>query len=642
MKAPSPSPAEPVSAGWCSRIAGGLLLLALVGGQAWLVLSLFGPTQPWDHLLNADPVVSGRHPLHLYHGHLGARALRDLGTLCCYDPSFSAGYPKTPVFDGGSRPAELFLLVTGGDYRPASYKVGLALCCCAVPLVLAFAARGAGLGPGTSALAAGLGLLVFWSNPCRTLLDRGDLDLLLASLAAVLSVGMLLRFDRQAGPTAWLGLLAGVATGCLAHPLFFLTLLLAVLLIYYLSVGPRHEFPWHIGLLTAVGLGVAVNLFWLLEWVDFCWVLLPIPNGDRLLTHRTLRSFWDAPLWGGVADRALALFLFAAALSGLVMFNQSKARVAARLLGIGSAGLLVLSLVGIAWEPAGRFGAIALLVPALFFAVLPAAYAWQGAGGWLHRHTGCHVRTTLALSVLASLAIWASWPALTSFAQRCRGPAPLAVGLSAERQTLTATLAQCTTPEARILWEDRPGSASRWTALLPLMTGRSFLGGLDPEATIEYGGSARFAENRLAGRPLQEWADADLKEFCDKYNLGWVVCWTPAAQARFRAWSVAECVTVLSDDGQKGCLFALRRPRSFVLKGQGRWVSADCRHIVLSDVRPDADGKVVLSLHYQAGMEVTPSRVRLEKDLDPRDPIPFVRLRIPDAVTRVTLSWEGP
>ena len=85
----------------------------------------------------------------------------------------------------------------------------------------------------------------------------------------------------------------------------------------------------------------------------------------------------------------------------------------------------------------------------------------------------------------------------------------------------------------------------------------------------------------------------------------------------------------------------MARPHSFALKGQATWLAADWEHVALGDVVPE-DGKVVLSLHYQAGMQVSPGRVQLEKEPDPRDPIPFVRLRMPDPVTRITLTWEGP
>src|SRR5258708_2987561 len=80
--------------------------LGLIVWQGWMTLTLFGPDHPWQRLCDDQPVISGRHALHFYHGMLGAESLRERGRLSCYDPAFQAGYPKTPIFDSGSRPAE--------------------------------------------------------------------------------------------------------------------------------------------------------------------------------------------------------------------------------------------------------------------------------------------------------------------------------------------------------------------------------------------------------------------------------------------------------------------------------------------------------------------------------------------------------
>ncbi len=53
------------------------------------------------------------------------------------------------------------------------------------------------------------------------------------------------------------------------------------------------------------------------------------------------------------------------------------------------------------------------------------------------------------------------------------------------------------------------------------------------------------------------------------------------------------------------------------------------------------DGQIVLSLHYQAGMRVSPSRVRLEQAVDSQDTIPFVRLRMSERVGRIMITWDG-
>src|SRR5262249_5240078 len=161
---------------------------------------------------------------------------------------------------------------------------------------------------------------------------------------------------------------------------------------------------------------------------------------------------------------------------------------------------------------------------------------------------------------------------------------------------------------ARILWEDRTGprEMSRWTALLPLLTERSFLGGLDVESAIEHS-FAGLVDQKLAGRHLSEWSDPALDAFCRRYNIAWVVCRSAAAVKRFKAWPGARLTAQLEDEGPVPLFTVLREPRSFALKGQAQLIHADCHHITLADVVPE-DGKVVLSFHYQTGLRASPSR----------------------------------
>src|SRR5262249_41358034 len=141
-------------------------------------------------------------------------------------------------------------------------------------------------------------------------------------------------------------------------------------------VGTRHQFlAWHGALLAGLLGGLAVNLFWLVDWVRHWWIRSPLEIGDSLLPHRTWHTIWNAPLWGDGADRALAVALVGGAALGVLVFNQCNQRPAARLLGLGAGGLLCLAVLGIASEPIGRLGTAQLLVPALWFATIPAAHA---------------------------------------------------------------------------------------------------------------------------------------------------------------------------------------------------------------------------------------------------------------------------
>jgi hypothetical protein len=617
--------------------------------QGWMTLCLFDAERTPARLLDDRPVVSGRHPLHLYHGYLGAQALHRRGSLSCYDPAFHAGYPKTPVFDGGSRPAELTLALAGGRYDPASYKIGLAAFCVLAPALLWLAARGAGLSRLGALLTAALGALVWWGRPCREALEAGDVDLLLATVAAVALAGLLLRFHRRPGPLGLLGVMATAFLGWFAHPLL-LALLFPLFLIYYVSVGTRHRLTWHVALLGGLLAAVGANGFWLPDWVEYWWIRAPAALDTSLAADWSARALWAAPLWGGPVDRALAAGLVGTATVGAVLFNQRGQRAAARLFGLGVIGFLALAVTGTAWEAMGRLGTTQLLVPALLFAAPAAAHGlteWllllkRRAGGWWG---------WLALG--AGAAVAAGWPGtltpLPGWAAPWQRAEPLAIGLGPVRSALVEQVRTHTTAQARILWEDRVGGrlGSRWTALLPLLTDRAFVGGLDAEAGIEHT-AAGLTDRGLAGKALAEVRDDDLAQFCARYNVGWVVCWSPAVVDRLRSWSGAEYTAAVPDDrgGPDGCLFTVRRRHSFVLVGSAQWLKADARQIVLGDVVPrkaQGHGEVVLSLHHQAGLRVTPSRVRLvEPSPNPndQDAIPFIRLQVDEPVARVTLTWD--
>jgi hypothetical protein len=164
------------------------------------------------------------------------------------------------------------------------------------------------------------------------------------------------------------------------------------------------------------------------------------------------------------------------------------------------------------------------------------------------------------------------------------------------------------------------------------------LGGLDANPCIEHAYPA-FVQLKLAGRPIGNWRDDELSDFCRRYNAGWAVCRSPAATARFRAWLGNDPIATIPGS-PPASLYELR-PRSFILEGRARVLSADSRHIALADVDPE-EGKLVLSLHYQPGLRASPNRVQIEKEPDPYDPVPFVRLRMPGPVARVTLTWQSP
>jgi hypothetical protein len=170
---------------------------------------------------------------------------------------------------------------------------------------------------------------------------------------------------------------------------------------------------------------------------------------------------------------------------------------------------------------------------------------------------------------------------------------------------------------------------------LPVLTERVYLGGLGREAPIEHA-AVRLANGQLAGRPLAEWSDADLADYCRRFNVGWVVCRSPAAVVRFRGWPDAEHIATLPAVGE---LFVLNRPRSYFLVGQGRIIRCDQKLLTLTDLTP-VEGRVVLSFHHHTSLLPSIDRVLIEKEPHRYGTIPFIRLRLPGPMTRLTIQWR--
>jgi hypothetical protein len=617
---------------WDSRFW--LLPLAAVAiGQGWLTIGLFDSERAWDALGDEQPIVAGKHALHLYHGSLGASAFRDDYRALTYDPSFAAGYPKTPWFDGGSKPAELFQYIAGGGYQPSAYKWGLAACVALIPVFLAMSSWSAGLNHGGAFLAALLGCLVFWSDFGRSRLWAGDLDLLLGSCLGLLVCAQLIAYHETPGLGAWLGLLLSSSLLCLVQPLVVLTLAPAFLL-YYFGAGSQHRMIWHLGLFL-VGAGtVAGNWPWLQEAARFWWIQAEAPDSGPsppLTLHELLDSIQHSPLFVDDLHRALAITVLTGSVLGLLALKRT---LAPRTLGAAIVGYLALALFGNSWEPLQRIEPARFFFAGLLMATIPAAQAVVSGFNQMGKLTGSTLRGSLICLILLGAAGFGLYPHLEPLVRRCVRVEALPRGLPAESRSALASIQKQTTPDARILWEETRDTYA-WSPLLPVLTERCFLGGLGPDALIEHA-AVKLNHGQLADRSLADWSDAELADFCRRYNIGWIVCRTPTATTRLNNCTLVAGSSVLADGSR---FYRLSRQPSYFVVGQGQVLHCDQRALALADVTP-VDGHVVLSFHYHPGVFASTDRVKVEKEPQLYDSIPFIRIRVAGPMSRLTLYWQ--
>ena len=606
--------------GFRSRPVWFAALALIVIGQGALALQLFGGS--FADVRDDRPIFDGRHPLHLYHGMLGAATFREARAVTCFDPHFQAGYPKTPVFDSGSRPAELFIFALGHRTPAAAYKLGLFLVCAFVPLVFASAGRGFGLAAPVACLAAVGGCAVWWSPAVRALLESGQTDALMLGLAWIAFGGGLARYAADPGLTGWVLMAGASVLGWYVHPVGWLGVLPMVAVYYFIS-APRHGLAWHLGLFAVLAVGVVPNLWWLADWSRFWWLRQPTPGEaeglpDALQFLGNVSDYRDL-LGPGLLGVGCAIL----AIPGAIALARSGRSGSVWLLFAAGLSAAFAARLGQTWLAARCAESVGAAVPAL--AVMPAAFA---VGHWQLRFRAGFAGFATA-SALPLIAAW--FPMV----------APLQLGPTAAQQRMMEAIRSSTNSEARILIEDDGTSQAgwNWPALLGLSEDRYCIGGLDPDANIEHL-ACGLKCGTLQGRPFAEWTPSDRAAYCARYNIGWVVCRTPECA---RWWKTDPRAKVIGHptDGE-GALIELERPRTYVLSGRATVIQMDRERIVLTDVVPDESGWVRLSLHYQQELRVAPMNAIPVPDPDFHDPIPFLKLQLPGPASRITISWPHP
>lgn len=622
-----PEPRFGMSRGWDG------ILLVLLGWHFWMCLGLFAGDGYTGQLFNEEPIISGRHAMHLYEGFVGAQALRGQEQTLVYDPVFYAGYLKTPWFDAGSKPAELFLLAAKAQFMPSAYKLGVLCSWFLLPVVLAMASRLVTQNPAASCLGACLTMVVAWSDFGRERLWGGDLDLIVGAGLAILTLALGINYHNRPHAISFVLMAFMAWLLCLVQPLIFLSIV-PPLLVFYFGAGGSHGVIWHGGFVGSLLLAVTGNWFWLQDALKYWWVRsepTPLPFAASTSLGHLL---WRAPVFKDDVHQGLAICLLIAAAVGIAGLAYGQRGLAARTVGAALAGYLAVGLFGTAWNPLSRIDPGRSFFIAILLATLAAGEALVQSCAWLSRATGSPVRGVGAwFGILTVVAVILSVP-LKALGKTVVRHDALQIGLTEELRGTVEELRRVTTTEARILWEEDADSLA-YSPLMPWFTGRFFMSGLGACGHVEHA-ACGMAEGKLEGRPLSEWSDRELADYCRRYNIGWIVCRTDPAITRISNWNVASATGA---DVPLGRLFEVRQARSYVIVGQGRVERCDHNLLTLVDLVPE-QGQVVLSFHHHIGIRPSVDQVTVEKEPQLHDPIPLIRLKVPNSMARLTLRWE--
>jgi hypothetical protein len=383
------------------------------------------------------------------------------------------------------------------------------------------------------------------------------------------------------------------------------------------------------GCITAL---VVVNLTWAIPQLDFSGHVTTGGPSLRILQAGGLEDAWAIlvlgrnPLEFGLHFPLFHSVLLVLALVGVVLPGSPGGGRARWPLGVGALALFLLTFSGPVF-PAVYESQPLRYLPAAYAFLLPlvartlawgfARLPWRAA--------------TAPVSVMIVIAL-AYGPVLSPMAKRVFGPrlVPYLVGIPQEVSTVVDLLSRHTTPTARVLVEDSGGESSHQyggshaTALLPHLLEREYFIGPAPYVPLQEDALV-LIECRIGSRQVGRMPPADLRAYFDRYNIGWIVAWSPSCKARFSKLSFTR--PVATED--RFTLYEVRRSHSFFLAGSGN-VEATYDRLTLTGLTPGET--VVLSYHYLDRLR-TSSGHELVRYEDPADPIGFIEIRdVPESL----------
>ncbi|HMO35552.1 MAG TPA: hypothetical protein PKA06_05880, partial [Gemmatales bacterium] len=557
-----------------------------------------------------------------------AQAIREDGlTASVYDPHWQAGLTIAPWVTIESRLALLSCLISS-EHHYTVYKLLLFIMWLSLPATLWFMCRTCNLGSGAISGALLLFLGAAWSPWGLQLLRHGECDVIIGTASMGLALSMMVR--SYARPRWWTlpGWLFGSAVALYFWPPIMLLLLICFIVFLGILAG---RLPWSrfLGLIAAYILAILLNAC----WIHDCWLTWWLLADRELLVTTSLQEYFSIK-----ANLQLMVWPGLLLVIGFLGTRTLKP-------GIGGRSALVWSLAIVLTTAA------ALLPQEIESLHLDKLHGWWWCSVWLatipvgkllaffmecqSKWLGSHQRNVIVITVLTATLGGLFRAELEDFLQRIWNRKPLQLQGTEDLQQAILALRQQTTSEARILWEETRENAA-WSPLLLNDLERNFVGGLGrAEQVLIEPLQVRLASGNLLGKPIEHWSLNDLHSLVNDWNIGWVAAFHPETIQRWLRYPDSEVVAALPGTGQ---LIKLKRYGQYCKQGYVRWQTQTRRQIVFTDLMPE-NGHIVLSLHHHLGMRLLNSKARIETWQQSFDGIPMIKIKIPEPMERLTITW---
>lgn len=583
-----------------------------------------------------QPIAFDDYALQFYYGQLGARMLDEGGVTYGYDPSFMAGYPKTPIYYPSSKPYEYVLAAfsSGDPGRVFNWTVFgmLAL----LPLLIFGAAMNFGLSPGERLVAVGLSVIPHHLVPMAGFYGimeaAGMVPYIFASVLSVYVVSLVDRFLASGERLTAVALLVAAPLLYRSHltAVFLSAVPIGLVYLKHFRAAPWIRHAWLWGVLAAI---VVANWSWIQGYLLYSHYAdlgdFYTPEGSA---HFVPKGGWLSPFHVYVASPAIVSLLPPVfGLIGLVLWWRRRQTDLLVIFGPQIAFLFVVSFYG-AFLGLNALAPARITLPLGLYLFFPAAHAIAATAtrvrGALTRVAPRIPEPALAAGALGLLGLTALLfvPSAKFWRPYTLPGLEQREGFEEHGMALIDWVGRNTDPDGRLLHEETDRDSHQYygthtASWIPYYTDLEMAGSPAPHALLKHN-FLRFIAGTFRGRPLREATPRSLRRYFTLYNVRWLLAWRHGTKMRFDRLPFATRI----GDYDKFSLYRIDIAPSWFVRGSGE-IAVDGSRIELTRLTPE-DGVVTLKYHWLESLRTDPP-VAIEPVHLLDDPIPFISLKDP-------------
>ncbi len=603
---------------------------------------------PFDCLLNGSPVYDDDYAMHLYHCLSAKETLLSFGKTWGYDPFLLAGYPAGILFAADNKAWELlFYVLTFFISDGYAFNFYIILFFLAYPFLVYGAAKNFDLSEKEALISIVFSILVFYLTTAIDFVSWGMISFVFASYFAIYVFSVFYKWLSTSRIKYYLILLIIAPLLMLMHLISPVLVLIPSLIMYLLFIR-KLEFKQHFMLFALLALVLFLNSFWLLPIAEFYHQMTyyiymgdftPLQSYSLLgpikvyLLQYMLFPFRPSAELNNTFIASI-LLLFAAAGFYITIKQQNKNRLYFSILS-GILFLFFISYYGSRVEFFEKLQPMRFLIPLNIFLIIPASrglyYFVQkiidGKSFKFKMFIVCFSFVVIAVPVLKQLK--------TIYREKVYR---LSCSFPETIDDVFEWVKTNTDNKGRILLEDSEFDSghqyygTHLPALFPHYTQREYLSGPRPYPPF-YQGVASFTSGTLFNREIESFSLKELEDYCDLYNIKWVICWSEETIKHFEKYpSFFINKTVIN----KFYMYEIKREASFFLKGSGE-VKSEVNRLQLNNVEAE-EGEIIIKYHWMNNFKTNPP-LQIEEFPVLENPLGFIKVLNPPSSFEILLDY---